>query len=82
MRTAEPFYLHCSYLWEKKSKEKRTCYNSLDECTSMVSAITKDESEFGNSDAEATTHAETNRNVGYAGYAGFVSSSTKPLKAE
>lgn len=66
-----------------KSAAKSAC---LDERNSMVSAITKDELEFGSSDAEASTYAnEEADSVLFSftdGYAGYVSSNTKPLKPE
>ena len=56
------------------------------ERTAMIAAIQKDEMEFGSSQSEATSYAtEEADGVLFAftdGYAGYVSSSTRPVKED
>lgn len=56
------------------------------ERNAMIAAIKKDELEFGSSDAEATTYATEEANSvlsAFTGsYAGYLSSNTRPVKAE
>ncbi|AMO71773.1 hypothetical protein [Sphingorhabdus sp. M41] len=57
-----------------------------DERNAMISALKKDEMEFGSSDSEATSFAtEEADGVLFSftdGYAGYASSSTRPVKEE
>ncbi|OAN99537.1 hypothetical protein [Parasphingorhabdus sp.] len=66
-----------------KDAAKSAC---ADERNAMVSAITKDELEFGSSQSEATTYAEEEADgVLFSftdGYAEYANSNTRPMKAE